>query len=156
MRPPILLLTPLFEDQDLLCAVVLDDCRLDLRIGDERIANLDVPVVFDEQHIAQLNFSTHFSGYLFKPNRLSGRHAVLLSARSDHGVHSELLLTEDKQKVYSFAPGSSARKLAEYALQARRRRGRTAPRCERGGQRPPLQFSFCLWMSFVVFGPQVF
>ena len=112
MRPPILLLTLLFEDQDLLCAVVLDDCRLDLRIGDERIANLDVPVVFDEQHIAQLNSSTHFSGYLFKPNRLSGRHAVLLSARSDHGVHSELLLTEDKQKVYSFAPGSSARKLA--------------------------------------------
>src|SRR5262249_27256926 len=99
-RSPKLLLPLLFEDQDFLCAIVLDDSRFNLGVGEKGIADLNVSIVFDKQHIAELNFCANFSGYLFQPNRLSGRHAILLSARSDHGIHSELLLSEDKHPLY--------------------------------------------------------
>ena len=106
----ILLLPLLFEDQDFLRPVVLDDGGLNLGIRNQRTPDLDVAIVFDEQNITQLNFSADFTGYLFQPNRLSGRHPILLTARFDHGVHSDILLRKDKPQLYTGISHKKAQK----------------------------------------------
>src|SRR5262249_53429854 len=61
--------------------------------------DLDVPFVFDEKYIPELNLCADFAGYRFQPNRLPGRYAVLFPTRSDHGVH-RLSSSRDKLSLY--------------------------------------------------------
>src|SRR5438094_9269608 len=57
-------------------------------------------------HIIILLFQvgTDIDGQFLQSNRLSGRHTVLLSALSDHGIHSRILLDKDKQPLYMKEP----------------------------------------------------
>src|SRR6185369_10887831 len=101
LSAPILFLPLLLEHQNLFCAIVFDYRRLDLDVGNQWAAKLNVAVVFDEQYFTEFNLSAKFTGHFFEPNGLSGRHAVLLAARLDHRVHSETLLRKDKPRLYT-------------------------------------------------------
>src|SRR5207249_625681 len=102
--PAVLFLSLLFEYDDFLRAILLDDRSLDDCIRKHRQAKLDVTVVLDKQDILYFQFGTEIAGRFLQPNRLSGRYTVLLSARSDHGIHSRILLDKDKQSLYMKNP----------------------------------------------------
>src|SRR5438309_10810837 len=71
VRPAILLLTLLLEDNDFFGAVVLEHCRFHFGVCQQRRTGLELAVVFDDQNFSQMDFGSGISGNSLQPDRLS-------------------------------------------------------------------------------------
>src|SRR5437867_12709386 len=72
--PAVLFLSLLFEYDDFLRAILLDDRSLDDCIRKHRQAKLDVTVVLDKQTIPSFPFATEIAGRFLQPNLPTGRY----------------------------------------------------------------------------------
>src|SRR5262249_61546469 len=71
---------------------------------DQLLSQLDLAFFSTHKMFPHFTLGAAFARHFFEPNRLPGRHAVLLSTRSNHGIHSPVLLNKDKQRLYMELP----------------------------------------------------